>query len=287
MPQLRGGRGRRGEAESSTGRPACLSPAAGRQDAPDNPQNPLHPVQHPFALSVFSVVSPSQDSGRTAHLAFSDHSPARCLPRNPCFPVTVKITHHHIERRGRRQARYFPLCNPSLIGGENVVRGKPLRLRRGTRLPQPGGGQAGVPARETSWAGCPCHGAPRQGPFSSPLCVSAPLPRGGGVTFPFSSCLPQVPTPPRLRDYERGQKLLDFHTGTGDKKPDETIAGKSPPVPPHSCDAFAGKRLRYSHRPGTLRSQGCAAKDGLRLHSRIRRRTYVAAQVPQRNSEDE
>jgi hypothetical protein len=39
-----------------------------------------------------------------------------------------------------------PAVIPPLLAGKIVLWGKPLNFRRGTRLPQPGGGQAGVPA---------------------------------------------------------------------------------------------------------------------------------------------
>ena len=37
---------------------------------------------------------------------------------------------------------------PQLLGEKTMLRGKPPNFRRGTRLPQPGGGQAGVPPVE-------------------------------------------------------------------------------------------------------------------------------------------
>jgi hypothetical protein len=82
------------------------------------------------------------------------------------------------------------------MGGKNRAEGKPRSFRRGT----------GVPARGTSWAGCPCHGTPRRGPSPLPLCAFAPLRYS---PFPLS----QVPTPPRVRRHDAPQCLI-FETSS-------------------------------------------------------------------------
>jgi hypothetical protein len=62
---------------------------------------------------------------------------------------------------------------PHLWAGRILLRGKPLSLRRGTRLPQPGGGQAGVSPVERH--GQDAHATARGCPSPLPLCASAPL----------------------------------------------------------------------------------------------------------------
>jgi hypothetical protein len=91
-----------------------------------------------------------------------------------------------IRRICRRIQKNIPwIATPPLLAGKILLRGKPLRLRRGTRLPQPGGGQAGVPAcrstpREAGRAGCPWN-----------LMGRMPMPRLR-TTVPFSPSSPRL-----------------------------------------------------------------------------------------------
>ena len=170
---------------------------------------PYHYTASYMRIEVLSFVRSSRRRARSTQRG--KRSLPLCLrdPGELCGPQFRRGA-APIPRAGALPSITHPLQavgNASVIGGKGPCRGgKPHSFRRGTRLPQPGGGQAGVPA---------CRSTPRDaGRAGRPWNVMGrmPMPRHITTRPSFSSSLrlcafalsspppllslPQLPTPP-------------------------------------------------------------------------------------------